>query len=418
MNDISIIWLSIILALFILISAFFSGTETSMIAINRYRLKNFAKSNKRAMRALQLLENTDELIATILLGNNFVNIFASAITTIITIKIWGEGSVVIASLILTMIILIFAETAPKTFAAKNPEKIALANSGVIKWLIKIFKPIVYVINLLSNFFLRIIGISNNKTKYIMSAEELKLAVDDTKYVIADNYKQMLLNILDLEQVTVEDIMIPKNELIGFDIKNEDEIIQQLKHTQHTRLLVFDTSENNVLGILHMRDVANLYAKNKFDLESLKNLIKPPYFIPEGTKLSKQLGVFQNTENRLGLVINEYGELRGMVVLEDILEEIVGDFTSNQNESFAEIIPQKDGSYLINAKISIHEINQTLSLNLSSQSAKTLNGLLIEKLQDIPKHNMCIQIDNTRFEIMQVSDNSIKFVKICKVKLIS
>ena len=294
---------------------------------------------------------------------------------------------------------------------KNPEKIALINSGVIKWLIKIFKPIVYIVNLLANFFLRTIGISNDKTKHVMNAEELKLVVDDIKYTIADNYKQMLLNILDLEQVTVEDIMIPKNELIGFDIKNEKEIIQQLKHSQHTRLLVFDTSENNVLGILHMRDVANLYAKDKFNLKSLKNLIEPPYFIPEGTKLSKQLGVFQNTENRLGLVINEYGELRGMVVLEDILEEIVGNFTSNQNESFAEIMPQKDGSYLVNSKTSIHEINQSLSLNLSSPSAKTLNGLLIEKLQDIPKHNMCIQIDNTRFEIMQVSDNSIKFVKI-------
>ncbi len=415
METLSTFWLGIILLGLILASAFFSSSETSMMAINRYRLKALSnQNNSQAKRTEKLLSDLDHLIGTILLGNNFVNIFASSITTILAIKLWGEGSVVYASILLTFVILIFAETTPKTFAAKNPEKIALPASIIISGLITLFKPFVWLIAKLSNLILKLFGIKNESQTNSVSSEELKMVVNEAKPVIASNYQKMLLNIIDLEKVKVEDIMIPRHELISVDINNHAEILSQLERIQHTRLLTFDGSANNITGVLHMRDVVNLYAKGEFSIDNTLELIRKPYFVPEGTSLAHQLAHFQTQKRRLGLVVDEYGEIRGMVVLEDILEEIVGQFTSNQNETIEEVIEQKDGSYLIDPRISIRELNTLLNTNLSIAKAKTLNGLILETLQSIPKRDISLKIDNVLIEIVQISDQTIKLVKLTKL----
>lgn len=385
-----------------------------MMAINRYRLKVLAKTNKKAKRTERLLGNLDYLIGTILLGNNLVNIFASSIATLLTIKLWGDGSVLLASLVLTFVILVFAETTPKTFAAKYPEKVALPTSIIIEFFIKIFKPFVWLIAQISKLILAIIGVKDKGATNEISSEELKMVVDNAEPIIASNYQKMLLNIIDLEKVKVEDIMIPRHELISIDTSKPDEIIKQLQRTQHTRLLTYDTSSDNITGVLHMRNVVNLYAKDEFSVENVLALVREPYFVPEGTSLANQLAHFQTQKRRLGLVVDEYGEVRGLIVLEDILEEIVGQFTSNQNESIEEVIKQKDGSYLVDPRVSIRELNALLGTNLSIDKAKTLNGLILEELQSIPKRDVSIKIDNILIDIVQIADRVIKLVRLTKI----
>ena len=385
-----------------------------MMAINRYRLKSLsAKNNHQAKRVEKLLKNIDYLIGGILLGNNFVNILAASIATLLAIKLWGEGSVILASLTLTVIILIFAETTPKTYAAKNPEKIALPASWFIDLLIKVFRPLIFLISYISQSILKLFGLKNINND-ILNSEELRMAVVDSKPMLSKNYRKMLLNIIDLEKVKVEDIMIPHHELVSADINNEDEIFEQLKRVQHTRLLVFEGSENNIIGTIHMRDVVNVYAKDEMDISAIKELIREPYFIPEGTPLSQQLEHFKSQKRRLGIVVDEYGEVQGMVVLDDILEEIVGQFTSNQGESINEINLQDDGSYLVDPRISIREINAALKVKLPSDNAKTLNGLILEHLQSFPQHNVSLKIEPLIIEIIQVSKQGIRLVRINKL----
>ena len=414
MESLSTFWLSVLLFVLILASAFFSASETSMMALNRYRLKTLSsKNNLQAQRVERLLKNIDYLIGGILLGNNFVNILAASIATLLALKIWGEGSVIIASLALTLVILIFAENTPKTFAAKNPEKIALPASWLLDLLIKIFKPLIYLISLISKSILNFLGLKNI-SKDILNSEELRMAVVDSKSVLSKSYQNMLLNIIDLEKVKVDDIMIPHHELVSADINNEEELFEQLKRIQHTRLLIFDGSENNIIGTIHMRDVVNIYAKDEINIAKIKEVIREPYFIPEGTPLSQQLEHFKTQKRRLGIVVDEYGEVQGMVVLDDILEEIVGQFTSSQGESIDEINIQSDGSYLVDPRISIRELNAKLKVSLPFDNAKTLNGLILEQLQSFPQHNVSFKVDSLIIEIVQVNKQGVKLVKITKV----
>ena len=385
-----------------------------MMALNRYRLKTLSsKNNLQAQRVERLLKNIDYLIGGILLGNNFVNILAASIATLLALKIWGEGSVIIASLALTLVILIFAENTPKTFAAKNPEKIALPASWLLDLLIKIFKPLIYLISLISKSILNFLGLKNI-SKDILNSEELRMAVVDSKSVLSKSYQNMLLNIIDLEKVKVDDIMIPHHELVSADINNEEELFEQLKRIQHTRLLIFDGSENNIIGTIHMRDVVNIYARDEINMAKIKEIIREPYFIPEGTPLSQQLEHFKTQKRRLGIVVDEYGEVQGMVVLDDILEEIVGQFTSSQGESINEMNIQDDGSYLVDPRVSIRELNAELKVNLPFDNAKTLNGLILEQLQSFPQHNVSFKVDSLIIEIVQVNKQAIKLVKISKV----
>jgi Mg2+/Co2+ transporter CorB len=384
------------------------------MAINRYRLKTLSsKNNTQAKRVEKLLGNIEHLIGGILLGNNFVNILAASITTILALKLWGEGSVIFASLVLTLVILIFAETAPKTYAANNPEKVALPAAIVLEFIIKIFKPIIWLISNTSQIILRPLGL-NQRSKDKLSSEELRMAVIDSKSVIAKNYQKMLLNIIDLEKVRVEDIMIPHHELISVDINNKDELFEQLKRIQHTKLIIFDGTEDNIIGTIHMRDVVNLYAKNEASVDTIKELIREPYFIPEGTSLSSQLEHFKKQKRRLGMVVDEYGEIKGMVALEDILEEIVGQFTSNQGESIQEITQQEDGSYLVDPRIKIRELNNILKSDLPYGHATTLNGLILEHLKSFPQNNVSLKIEPLIIEIVQVSSHGVKLVKIKKI----
>ena len=384
------------------------------MALNRYRLKTLSsKNNLQAQRVERLLKNIDYLIGGILLGNNFVNILAASIATLLALKIWGEGSVIIASLVLTLVILIFAENTPKTFAAKNPEKIALPVSWLLELLIKIFKPLIYLISFISKSILNLLGLKNI-SKDILNSEELRMAVVDAKSVLSKSYQNMLLNIIDLEKVKVDDIMIPHHELVSADINNEEELFEQLKRIQHTRLLIFDGSENNIIGTIHMRDVVNIYAKDEINISKIKEVIRKPYFIPEGTPLSQQLEHFKSQKRRLGIVVDEYGEVKGMVVLDDILEEIVGQFTSSQGESIEEINIQSDGSYLVDPRVSIRELNSELKVKLPFDNAKTLNGLILEHLQGFPQHNVSFKVDSLIIEIMQVSKQGIKLVKINRI----
>jgi len=414
LESLSTFWLSFILFILIIASAFFSASETSMMALNRYRLKALsAKNNAQAKRVEKLLKKIDYLIGGILLGNNFVNILAASIATLLSIKLWGEGSVIIASLVLTLVILIFAENTPKTFAAKNPEKIALPASWLLEILIKIFKPLIYLISVISKFILRLLGLKN-VSKDILNSEELRMAVKDSKSQMSKNYQNMLLNIIDLEKVKVEDIMIPHHELVSADANNKDELFEQFKRIQHNRLLLFEGSENNIIGTIHMRDILNIYAKEEINVRKIKELIREPYFIPEGTPLSQQLEHFKKQKRRLGIVVDEYGEVKGMVVLDDILEEIVGQFTSSQGETIEEIKIQDDGSYLVDPRVSIRELNSELNVKLPFDSAKTLNGLILEQLQSFPQHNVSLKIDPLIIEIIQVNKQGIKLVKITKI----
>ena len=385
-----------------------------MMALNRYRLKALsAKNNAQAKRVEKLLNKIDYLIGGILLGNNFVNILAASIATLLSLKLFGEGSVIIASLVLTLVILVFAENTPKTFAAKNPEKIALPASWILEILIKIFKPLIYLISIISRFILRQLGLKN-VSKNILNSEELRMAVKDSKSQMSKNYQSMLLNIIDLEKVKVEDIMIPHHELVSADANDEEELFEQFKRIQHNRLLLFEGSENNIIGTIHMRDILNIYAKEEINLSKIKEFIREPYFIPEGTPLSQQLEHFKKQKRRLGIVVDEYGEVKGMVVLDDILEEIVGQFTSSQGETIEEIQIQSDGSYLVDPRVSIREINTELNVKLPFESAKTLNGLILEQLQSFPQHNLSLKIDSLIIEIIQVSKQGIKLVKITKI----
>ena len=415
MESLSTFWLSVLLFILILASAFFSSSETSMMAINRYRLKTLiSKNNVQAKRVEKLLNNIDYLIGAILLGNNFVNILAASIATLLSIKLYGEGSVIIASIILTIVILIFAENTPKTFAAKNPEKIALPASWLLELVIKLFKPVIFLISLISISILKIFGLKSESTDNLNS-DELRMAVKDSKSMMSSSYQRMLLNIIDLEKVKVEDIMIPHNELVIADIDDDEELFDQFKRIQHNRLLIFQGSENNIIGTIHMRDLLNSYAKDEINISKIKELIREPYFIPEGTPLSDQLEHFKNQKRRLGIVVDEYGEVQGMVVLDDILEEIVGQFTSSQGESIDEITLQEDGSYLADPRISIRELNHELKIKLPFDNAKTLNGLILEQLQSFPQNNVSLKIDPLIIETIQLSKQGVKLVKITKLQ---
>lgn len=414
MESISTFWLSLILVILILASAFFSSSETSMMAINRYRIKALSiKNNKQAKRVNRLLNNVDNLIGAILLGNNFVNILAASISTVIAVRIGGEDAILLASLLLTLVVLIFAENTPKTFAAKNPEKIAMPSAIFIEIFIKIFIPIIWLISKISKFILKYFKLDQSTTKESMHIDELKMAVLDTKPITSHNYQQMLLNIIDLEKIKVDDIMIPSSSIVSFDINDEKTLLEQLKRNQYTRLPIFEKEENNIIGVLHMRDIVNLYAKNNMNIKNIKKYIRKPYFIPEGTKLSSQLEHFKKQKRRLGIVVNEYGETRGMLTIADILEEIVGEFTSNQTKT--DVIYQDDGSYIVDPKISIRDLNATLKIQLKYDEANTLNGLILEQLQTMPKSNLSIKFEELIIEILKVSRKGVTLVRITKMQ---
>jgi Mg2+/Co2+ transporter CorB len=416
-NEASLEFLFISLALLLLCSAYFSGSETAMMSLNRYRLRHLVKQQHRgAQRAQRLLENPDRLIGVILIGNNFVNILASSIATIIAIRLWGDAGVLIATAVLTIVILICSEVTPKTVAALHPEKIAFPSSVVLLWLLKVLHPLVSMVSAVSNGILKLFGMHTQPGHdFHLSTEELRTVVDESSRKIPRQRQDMLLNVLDLEKVTVNDIMVTRSDVVGIDIDEDmDDILHVLSNSAHTRLPVYNRDLNNVVGILHIRNAARLMVMDEPNKAELLQLTREPYFVPESTPLTTQLVNFQQEKRRIALVVDEYGDVKGIVTLEDILEEIVGNFTSNLSEETTDIHPQPDGSYLIDGGTSIREINRTLGWNLSTEGPKTLSGLLTELLESIPEAHMGIRLPGHCVEIIQVKDNIIKTVRMWTV----
>lgn len=414
MNHSQIILFSLILLFLIIVSAFFSGSEIGMMSLNRYQLRHLArKKHRAALRVQNLLRHPDRLLSVVLIGNTFANILASAVMTIICVHLTGELGVFIGTILLTLVILIFSEIAPKTVAALYPLRTAFLVALPLNFLSKIFSPLVWFANGTAKIFLRMfrVPLEHPKTDNL-SREELRTVVYEAGSLISSEHKQMLLSILDLEEETVEDIMVHRGEIIGIDLQDSwDDILEQLENSQHTRLPIFEETIDKVRGIVHMRAVLNLMAEEKLDKESLVVIAEPCHFIPEGTSLSKQLLNFRKSKIRTGLVVDEYGDIQGLVTIEDILEEIVGEFTTDIAAISKSIHPQEDKSVIVDASIAVRELNRLMKWDLPETGPKTLSGLIIEYLEFIPSSNLGLKIGSYCMEVTHIKGNRIKAVKI-------
>ncbi|MDX9686929.1 HlyC/CorC family transporter [Halopseudomonas formosensis] len=417
MSETSTGLLLLILALLIVCSAFFSSSETGMMSLNRYRLKHLSKKgNQSARRAERMLGRPDRLLGTILVGNNIVNILAASLATIVAVRIWGDAGIAVATVALTVVILIFGEITPKTLAALRPEAIAFRVSGPLAVLQRLLYPIVWLCNTLSNGLLRLLGITlENAQAAQLSADELRTVVNEASLGITPRRQNMLLSILDMERMTVNDIMVPRNEAYGIDLDDDmPTILEQLRTSHHTRLPVYRGDINNVTGIVHMRAIARLLSHNALTKDKLVESCKDPYFIPENTPLHTQLLNFQKHKRRIGFVVDEYGDVIGLVTLEDILEEIVGEFTTDLLPANHDIHPQEDGTFVIDGSVYLRDINRQLQWHLPEDGPKTLNGLITERLEHIPDSSIGLSIDGYRMEILQTKDNMVRSVRIWSV----
>nr|WP_243410238.1 HlyC/CorC family transporter [Pokkaliibacter plantistimulans] len=414
LNDIPIVALVIILVILIFLSAFFSSSETGMMSLNRYRLRHLVKSKHRgATRASKLLERPERLIGVILIGNNFVNTLLASLSAVIATQIWGDAGIAIATTILTIVIIIFGEVTPKTYAALHPERIAFPAAVILTPLLTLLSPFVWAVNQITSGIMRLFRLqANTGSGHHLSTEELRTIVHEAGALMPRRNQNMLLSILDLERVSVNDIMIPANEIEGIDLDDDLEaILEQIARSRYTRLPLYQGEINNVVGVLHMRSVAKLI---KSDEPVTKELITEqafePYFIPENTPLHTQLLNFQKENKRLGLVVDEYGDIIGAITLEDILEEIVGELSTKEDVEDQDIVHQDDGSIIIDGTSNIRDINKALHWELPTEGPKTINGLIVETLEAIPQANTCVQIGDYRFETLQIKDNLIKSVR--------
>jgi len=409
------------LAILILLSGFFSSSETGMMSLNRYRLKHLAKKkHKGAMRAAELLDRPDRLIGVILIGNNLVNNFAAALTTVIAIRLYGEGAIALASVLLTLAVLIFSEVTPKTIAALHPEKVAFPASLILKPLLFVLYPAVWLVNSVSNALARLFGIDPSKSNNNehLRPEELRTAVDEHGDLIPDQHQGMLLNILDLEKATAEDIMVPRNEIVGLDLESPvPELLEKIRSSEYTRLPVYKGNINNIIGVLHLRNAARFIHGDdqSVTIEAIRRFVREPYFIPEGTPLHTQLMHFQKEKRRIALVVDEYGDIQGLVTMEDLLEEIVGDFTTNTaEEESEEISALEDDWFLIEGSASIRDINRHRQWELPTNGPKTLNGLIVEHLENIPPGNIGFQIGQYLIETVKLNAKVIESARVKRV----
>ncbi|CEO38224.1 HlyC/CorC family transporter [Photobacterium kishitanii] len=416
MDQISTGLLFALLALMIIISAYFSSSETGMMTLNRYKLRHLAsQGHKGAQRVEKLLSRTDRLLGLILIGNNLVNIIASAIATIIGMRLYGDAGVAIATAILTIVILVFAEVTPKTVAALYPEKVSYTSSILLNILMKLLYPLVWFVNGITNGFLFILGVKKDTNSASnINSEELRTIVNEAGSLIPRRHQNMLLSILDLENVTVEELMIPRNEIAAINVNDDwKSIVRQLSHSAHGRIVLYRDNIDEVVGMLRVREAYRLMMdKNDFSKENLLRAADEVYFIPEGTPLNIQLLKFQRNKERIGLIVDEYGDIQGLITVEDILEEIVGEFTTSIAPTLAEeITPQKDGSLLIEGSANIRDLNKSLNWQLPTDGPRTLNGFILEHLEYIPEENIKVDISGHKMEIIEVSGNMIKLVKV-------
>ncbi len=420
MEHVSTTTLLIILIIMVLVSAYFSGSETSMMTLNRYKLHHRAKSGNRAARRVEmLLRRPDRLISLVLIGNNLVNILASALATLVGMRLYGDAGVAIATGVLTFAILIFAEILPKTIAALYPEKVAYPSSFLLGPLQIMMMPLVGLLNTITRILMRMIGIkANGVISSALNKEELRTVVYESRSLMSRRNQDMLLSVLDLEKVNVDDIMVPRNEIVGININDEWKLIErQLSHSPHGRIVLYRESLDDAVGMLRVREAWRMMTEKKeFTKETLLRAADEIYYVPEGTPLSAQLVKFQNNKKKVGLVVDEYGDIKGLITIEDILEEIVGDFTTSMSPSLAEeVVPQNDGSVLIEGGANVREINKAFNWQLPEEGARTINGMLLEVLEDIPLIGTRVQINHYDIDILDVQDNRVKQVRIIPKK---
>ncbi len=404
----------------VVVSAYFSGSETGMMTLNRYRLRHLAKQGNRAARRVEkLLRKPDRLISLVLIGNNLVNILASAIATIVGMRLYGNAGVAIATGVLTFVVLVFAEVLPKTIAALYPEKVAFPSSVLLGPLQIVMLPLVWLLNSVTRILMRMVGIKvDNVVSAALSKDELRTIVNESRSQISRRHQDMLLSVLDLEKVSVNDIMVPRNEIVGIDI-NDDwrAIVRQLTHSPHGRIVLYRDSLDDAISMLRVREAYRLMTeKQEFTKEMLLRASDEIYYVPEGTPLSTQLVKFQRNKKKVGLVVDEYGDIQGLVTVEDILEEIVGDFTTSMSPTLAEeVMPQNDGSVIIEGGANIREINKAFNWRLPEEEARTVNGMLLEALEEIPANGTRVRIGQYDIDILDVQDNMIRQVRVVPIK---
>ncbi|OLR17997.1 HlyC/CorC family transporter [Enterobacter kobei] len=420
MEHISTTTLIITLVIMVIVSAYFSGSETGMMTLNRYRLRHLAKQgNRAAKRVEKLLRKPDRLISLVLIGNNLVNILASAIGTIVGMRLYGNAGVAIATGVLTFVVLVFAEVLPKTIAALYPEKVAFPSSFLLGPLQIIMMPLVWLLNMVTRLLMRMVGIKADVVvSGALSKDELRTIVNESRSQISRRNQDMLLSVLDLEKVSVNDIMVPRNDIVGIDINDDwKSIVRQLTHSPHGRIVLWRDSPDNAISMLRVREAYRLMTeKNEFTKEVMLRAADEIYYIPEGTPLSIQLVKFQRNKKKVGLVVNEYGDIQGLLTVEDILEEIVGDFTTSMSPTLAEeVTPQNDGSVIIDGTANVRELNKAFNWHLPEEEARTVNGMLLEALEEIPAIGTRVRLGQYDIDILDVQENMIKQVQVIPVK---
>jgi len=413
-DDIPLAALIGLLVVLLLLSAFFSGSETALMSLNRYKLRHKVRAGHRgAMLADKLLRRPERLIGLILLGNNAVNISASALVGVASVQLGGELGFAIGTAALTFVILIFAETAPKTLAALHPERVAFPAAYIYVPLLKILYPLVWLTNVMANAVLFLFGLRNiDADKDSLSREELRTVVYEAGARISQKYRNMLINILDLEKVTVDDVMVPHNEVVGIDLDDDfEDIAKLIQDCEHTRLPVYRDNIDNVLGLLHLRRLANRASLPGFSKDDIEQLLVEPYFVPEGTPLSTQLVQFQKGRQRIALIVDEYGDIQGIVTLEDILEEIVGEFTTDPAAEDEDIVRESEKTFLVNGAANIREMNRVMNWDFPTDGAKTLNGLILEYLETIPESGTGLKVGDYPIEIIEARENRVQLARI-------
>ncbi len=405
----------------VILSALFSSSETGMMALNKYRLKHKVKQgHKGAIKAQKLLKKPDRLLGVILLGNNFVNIFASSIATIIAMRLMGEAGIALAAGILTLVILIFAEVAPKTLAALYPEKIAFPAAYVLDPLLKLLSPLVWFVNFFANNFLRLFGVKvkhQDSDQHALSKEELQTLINEATGRLPKHYRSMLTGIMQLETITVEDVMIPKQDIYGIDVNEPlDTIVKRIMKSPFTRIPVYrDNMDDELIGIINLRKMLPILTKPNLSLKDIIKATRPGYFIPETTTLNIQLSKFNKHKRHMALIVDEYGNLQGLLTLEDLLEEIVGKFTTDNREKiFNTIKTHKDGSITFDASEFIRDVNKTYQFDLPTDGPKTLNGLIQEELETLPAEGTCLKIGNYTIEVVETSNHAIEQIKLKEI----
>lgn len=418
MDDIPLTWLGSALAVLLLTSAFFSISETSLMALNRYRLKHLVKQGSRSARKTQaLLERTDRLLGTILLGNNLINSGSSVLTAIIAERLFGKDEIVlgVATIVVTFLILVFSEITPKIIGASYPERIALPVAHVLKPLLWVATPVVWFINLFVQALLKLLFIKpkgDTDGDGQLSMEELRTLVLEAGNFIPPKHQTIMVNLFELENMTVDDTMTPRAQIEGVDISDKIEDIRNtLSTAHHTRLVVYEGGPENVIGIVHMRKVLNAIRREPLSKEALREIMREPYFIPEGTGLLQQLQNFQENQRHVAIVVDEYGEMQGLVTMKDILEEIVGEFTSQSPAAGGLIHNQDDGTVIVEGSCPLRMLNRKLGTHFPLEGPKTINGLLLEQLEDIPEPGVSVKVAGYPIEIMQTQDKMVKVVRI-------